>query len=635
MPRPARSDGRYVPGLDGIRAIAVIGVIAYHLGLSWMPGGMLGVGVFFTLSGYLITDLLLGHWRRHGELGLRDFWLRRARRLLPAVFLMLAAVTVYVALFDSSQLAAVRRQVLAASVYVSNWSTITQHGSYFARFAAPLPLDHLWSLAIEEQFYLLWPWLLLSGIWLVRRRGALVLVTLAGAAGSIVAMTLLYHPGYDPTRAYEGTDTRAFELLFGAALAVAWPTARAARTTHPPVRNALDAAGVVGLVGVVVLAWRTTPLSRFLYPQGFVLLSLATVALLAAVVVPSSRLGAALGWRPLRFIGVRSYGIYLWQWPIIVFLTPASGRIGLVRGVIAVLATVAIASLSWRYVEDPIRHGALGRLWRRFRAGARPPALHGGITFAALLLAVVGLTGALPAASAGHGSRPAAARISRLPRSRPVADRIRQAPSTRTACRSVVYIGDSTSEGSISHSYLPNPKQRLGPQLAAVGVRSTIPEISGARSIVETFEGHPNAATIAQQHKSEGFRGCWILALGTNEVDNVHDGSPVGFSARIDRMMSIAGGEPVMWVNAVSLLASPDAYANDAMQRWNRALLQACGRYPNMRVFDWADRARESWFISDGIHYTTPGYRQRTHLIAQALAEAFPDAGPPARCVVR
>src|SRR5947209_3064631 len=145
---------------------------------------MLGVGVFFTLSGYLITDLLMGHWRRYGDLGLGQFWLHRARRLLPALLLMLVAVSVWVALFDAQQLHAVRRQVIASALYFSNWSTIAQQGSYFARFAMPLPLDHLWSLAIEEQFYLLWPWLLLLGIWVVRMRWGIAVLVLLGAAAS-------------------------------------------------------------------------------------------------------------------------------------------------------------------------------------------------------------------------------------------------------------------------------------------------------------------------------------------------------------------------------------------------------------------------------------------------------------------
>src|SRR5215831_4968858 len=205
MPRPVESGQRYIPGLDGLRALAVLYVIAYHVNVPFATGGNLGVGIFFTLSGYLITDLLLNHWRKRHSLGLKNFWLRRARRLLPALFLMLAIVSVYVALFDASQLAEVRRQVITSALYVGNWSTIAQHGSYFARFAAPLPLDHLWSLAIEEQFYLLWPWLLLLGIHALHTRRRLAAATLVLAAASAVLMGQLYHPGYDPTRVYEGT----------------------------------------------------------------------------------------------------------------------------------------------------------------------------------------------------------------------------------------------------------------------------------------------------------------------------------------------------------------------------------------------------------------------------------------------
>ena len=172
MPRPVAPGQRYVPGLDGIRAIAVLCVIAYHVNVPFAKGGMLGVGVFFTLSGYLITDLLLGHWRRHRDPRVGD--LLGAPCAAPAAGAVPDArvVSVYVALFDASQLAQVRRQVITAALYVGNWSTIAQHGSYFARFAAPLPLDHLWSLAIEEQFYLVWPWLLLLGDPCAPDRGA-------------------------------------------------------------------------------------------------------------------------------------------------------------------------------------------------------------------------------------------------------------------------------------------------------------------------------------------------------------------------------------------------------------------------------------------------------------------------------
>jgi peptidoglycan/LPS O-acetylase OafA/YrhL len=629
--------------------VAVLCVIAYHLNVPWAKGGMLGVGVFFTLSGYLITDLLLGHWHRHGDLGLGIFWLRRARRLLPALFLMLAAVSVWVAFFDAAQLAAVRRQVFAAALYFGNWSTIAQHGSYFARFAAPLPLDHLWSLAIEEQFYIVWPWLLLLGIWTVRSRKGLALLTLIGAAASALAMGHLYHPGYDPTRVYEGTDTRAFGLLIGAALAMVWPSRSPRPGASPGARNLLDALGVAGFFGILVLVWRTDSFSHFLYPDGFVLLSVATAAMVAAVVNPTSRLGPILGWRPLRWVGVRSYGIYLWQWPIIVLAAPAQSGVDWPRAPLEVAATLLIASLSWRYVEEPIRHGALARLWSQVRSSghrltARRRALAlSGTTLAAFSLAVFGLTGLLPAASAGLGSAGGTvgppARLPTPPAGSYLASAHRTGPAaaipTRTSCRSVVYIGDSTSEGEISTDYIPNPKQRLEAQLARVGVRATVPEISGARSIVETFEGQPNAATVAQQQITEGFRGCWILALGTNDVDNVHTGSTVGLATRIAHMMSIIGRQPVLWVDAITLLGS-GPYSEDAMQQWNAALLAACRHHPTMRVFDWAAHAKRAWFIPDGIHYYSPGYVARTHLIAQGLAMAFPANQPPSTsCIVR
>src|SRR5450432_2423303 len=219
MPEPVRSGQRYLPGLDGLRALAVLAVVAYHLGLHWAPGGLLGVGVFFTLSGYLITDLLLGQREETGRVQLLDFWLRRGRRLLPALFVMLAVVIGWVALLDRAQLPALRGAVAAAVGYVSNWWLIGQHSSYFARFGPASPLGHLWSLAVEEQFYLVWPWLVYLGLRVTRARRpglgeyyGLATAAVALAAASAVGMALLYHPGYDPTRVYDGTDTRAFAL---------------------------------------------------------------------------------------------------------------------------------------------------------------------------------------------------------------------------------------------------------------------------------------------------------------------------------------------------------------------------------------------------------------------------------------
>ncbi len=634
-----------------MRAIAVLCVIAYHLNVGWAQGGLLGVGVFFTLSGYLITDLLLAHWDRFGNLGLGDFWLRRARRLLPALFLMLIVVSIWVALLDTAQLDQVRRQVISASLYFANWSTIAAHGSYFSRFAAPLPLDHLWSLSIEEQFYLVWPWLLLGLLYVIRSRRVLAAVTVAGAAGSALLMAHLYHPGYDPTRVYEGTDTRAFGLLVGAALAMARPT----RISRTSLRRAfgspapLDCAGVVGLIVILVLVARTNSLSPFLYPTGLIVLTLATAVVVAAVVNPSSLLGEALGCRPLRWVGVRSYGIYLWHWPLIVLWGGAQAAgVDWGRAALQVGATMVVAALSWRYVEEPIRQGALGRLRRRSRTRAavvrarRRALVLLGTATGVIALVVGGLAGVLPAISAGDTG---VAKISQLPpklsggrpaNGKPNAERAARKlpPPTKTACRAVVYIGDSTSEGEISTDYIPKPRQRLGARLAVVGVKKLYPEISGARSIVETYDNFPNAATVAEDHISAGFHGCWILALGTNDVANATT-SPIGIVPRIDRMMHVIGHQPVLWIDAITLLGSGQ-YSEAGMQAWNEQLLSACHRYPNMRVYDWAAHAKRKWFIPDGIHYYSPGYVARAHDFANGLVRAFPrDRSPSGTCLVR
>jgi peptidoglycan/LPS O-acetylase OafA/YrhL len=320
MPEPVRSDQKYLPGLDGLRALAVAAVVAYHLGYGWAQGGLLGVSVFFTLSGYLITDILVGQFAAKGRMKLKDFWLRRARRLLPALFVMLAVVTVWVNGFARSFVPGFRGDVVASALYVNNWWYIGQHTSYYARFAPPAPLDHLWSLAVEEQFYLAWPWAVLLMVWVAgalmkrRRQGALAGAStflgqrarwaMAGlalvlAAASAIEMVVLYHPGYDPTRVYEGTDTRAFGLLIGAAVAIVWPTRQGSRTRSAGARRLLDVAGVAGLAVIVLLVWRTNEYSPFMFRGGMAALSVATAVVVAAVATPGGLVGVALDRRPV------------------------------------------------------------------------------------------------------------------------------------------------------------------------------------------------------------------------------------------------------------------------------------------------------------------------------------------------
>src|SRR4051794_4251038 len=310
----------YLPGLDGLRAFAVIAVLLYHAELSWIRGGFLGVEVFFVISGYLITTLLLSQWHQQGHIDLVGFWMRRARRLLPALYLLLVVTLAFAVVFLPGEAARLRDDALAAFGYVTNWYLILGEQSYFETVGRPSLLQHLWSLAVEEQFYVLWPLLLtvaLRGVapmrrW--RRRRLALSVALAGAAGSALLMATLYQPDIDPSRVYYGTDTRVTGLLLGATLAFVWAPGQAPRWAGRTRPLLLDIAGLVALGGVVWFYLRLDQYQPFLFQGGFALVALATAFVILVAVHPRTHLGShLLGCRPLRWVGVRSYSIYLWH----------------------------------------------------------------------------------------------------------------------------------------------------------------------------------------------------------------------------------------------------------------------------------------------------------------------------------
>jgi hypothetical protein len=392
---------------------------------------------------------------------------------------------------------------------------------------------------------------------------------------------------------------------------------------------------VLGLAIVALMIWQVGEFSSFLYRGGFVVLSLATVMILMPLAHPACRLGRWLGVRPLRWVGERSYGIYLWQTPIIV-LTAAGGRHAdsLLGKALQVAAIFAVAALSWRFVEQPIRHGAIDRFFARRRAvgwkwETFAPPMRAAFVAAGLVLviAAVGMAGVHTSSAEGEETRVAEARAQGATKPPPLTTEQAE-DSTRTSCKAVVHIGDSTSEGLDSAEYLPIESQRIPARHAEVGVKEVHMEVQGATSIEERFEGLPNAQEVAEAWKLEGFRGCWVLALGTNEAADVAAGSSVGERERIEKMMAIIGTEPVLWVNVRSLVDEVgDPYASGNMRKWDETLHAACATYPNMRIYNWAADVKDDWFIEDGIHFTSPGYAARAQLIAQALAHAFPEGG--------
>jgi peptidoglycan/LPS O-acetylase OafA/YrhL len=346
----------YRPHLDGLRAIAVLVVIGYHLNIDGFDGGYIGVDVFFVLSGFLITSILAIERIRTGTVVLRRFWTRRFRRLLPAVILLMAAVLVaWPRLFPLHVLQGLNLDAFATLLYVANWRFITGGESYFDQFADPSPLRHMWSLAIEEQFYVLWPIAIVAGAFLFfRGRRRLAVGVLAGATVlSIVLMAVLYDPSA-PSRAYYGTDSRIHQILIGACLAFAvlrWPGALS-RFRRPAAY-----AGMLG-IGVSVLLMADT--SAFYYRGGSVLVAAATAGVIWGLEADaSSTLRAGLSLPAVVWIGTISYGLYLWHWPVQLALgSDVIGLYGTPWIASSILATFVIASASFYLVERPIRRGS-------------------------------------------------------------------------------------------------------------------------------------------------------------------------------------------------------------------------------------------------------------------------------------
>jgi len=358
--------GWRAPGLDGLRALAVLAVLAFHENLPWFPGGFLGVDIFFVLSGYLITDLLVARFARDGRVGLGGFWIRRARRLLPALAVMLTTVTAAVAVLEPDQIGGLRPALLGAITYTSNWWQALAHQSYFAQFGPPPPLQHLWSLAVEEQFYLIWPLILALVLMALHRPVQRAVIAWTGAAASALAMLAIYVPGADPSLAYYGTDTHASALMIGAALALTWPLAKVAAAARP-LRRRLDAVGLAGLVILGWAVWHFSGGNPAVYPFGLVLAALAAGGVVLAAAAPGL-VGTMLAWGPLRWLGIRSYGIYLWHWPVIAMTAGLAGQAAssVPARVADAVLPIGLAAASWHWLERPIlRNGLRADVRRR------------------------------------------------------------------------------------------------------------------------------------------------------------------------------------------------------------------------------------------------------------------------------
>jgi peptidoglycan/LPS O-acetylase OafA/YrhL len=624
--RTSAADGAHqakqrVSGLDGVRALAVLVVMAFHEGIRGMPGGFLGVDVFFVLSGYLITDLLVvAHRAGRGRMNLRGFYARRARRLLPALAVVLVAVTAAVALVEPGQLGPLRPALAAAVTYSSNWYEASRHVSYFAQFGPPPPLQHLWSLAIEEQFYLVWPLILGLVLMLTVNRRIRACAAWAVAAVSAVLMAILYTPGADPSRVYYGTDTHASALLIGAALALTWPLARIAASSRELTLR-LD---FIGMAGLAVLAWAVGHFSGAdpaVYPAGLVVAALAAGGLVLAAAAPGT-IGGLLSLPPLRWLGVRSYGIYLWHWPVIAITVAivgvghASAWLWIPEAAIA----IGLAAASWRWIEAPIlRNGFRATLftWRRglvesARAAASRRSPLRGLP---VLLAVAAVT---VACTAGYGVLHATDGSVGLMQQIAQGERVSAATRAHAAPGNAFAVpGPAPGEAPSPQASAPAgqaPHHRVpGRQVTAIGDSVMLASADALHSALpgiyidaEVSRQMAAGLTEVQSLAAESLlRRVVVVGLGTNgtiTMDQIHE-----------LLAEIGPHRDLVLVNTYE--------ARPWEHEVNTVIADAARRYPNVFLANWRATIvhRTNLLWGDEVHPRPPGARLYAKVVDAAV----------------
>lgn len=606
-------------GLDGLRALAVAAVVLFHADFDWARGGYLGVDLFFVISGFLITNLIAREVDSTGRLSLRAFYWRRAKRLLPASLLMTAIVVVVAALIAPDALPHLRRDVVASLAYVTNWELLRSETSYFAAMGRPPLLQHLWSLAIEEQFYLVWAPLSLFVLARFGRR-RLKTIAIAMAATSVVAMwALATHLGYpaqgDPSRLYFGTDAHGFALLLGAALGLG----RQPSATRAPTGSAVRAFAVRGLIWLLGMAALSVMLllfanlgenHPFLYPWGFLLTATTAIALIAAATHPAVRFGRLLDNAPMRWIGARSYGIYLWHWPVFMLTRPGAD-LHLpdddVVFVLRLILTLALAECSYRYLETPVRTGLLERIFAtRFRrAWPKQLAVVSTALTTALAMGTIlwdAPVEALPAQDVRDAFAPPVV-APQAAKSLVGVARIAKPQVTVDEANPVDEVHPAVGEASDEMPDHPELPAYSGTELTAVGDSVMLGSSRLLKAFLPGTDLHATmgwqAADVIRQlqslKKSNALRPVVLVHLGTNGyVTEEQLRHMLAMLSDCKRVVLVNTRVPRRWMapnNALIERVAPD--------------------FPNVRIVHWSDssKGRSEYFISDRVHLTTAGQR--------------------------
>jgi peptidoglycan/LPS O-acetylase OafA/YrhL len=614
LPREVPKRLPYMPGIDGLRAIAVVAVILYHAEFGFIPGGFLGVEVFLVISGYLITSLLIIERVRTGTIDLKEFWTRRARRLLPALGVLLFLVTTSALLFARDALFRLNQDVLGALTYSTNWVMIFRQESYFEGFARPPLLRHLWSLAVEEQFYVFFPLVFAGVMLLLSRRSTgygqtarrFMGIAAVGVIASTALMWLMYVPYEDPSRVYFGTDTRASGLFVGVALAFAW---QPWRFTNSLARRGTITLNVMGFAALGFLTFILLTIGEydvFLYQGGFLLVSILTAIVIAVTVHPQGTLNPVLGNSLLVWIGKRSYGLYLYHWPVFVLMRPEIDVPWSRWPTLAaqMVVTLALTEASYRWIEQPIRRRGF-KVWiawvtwplrrRSPQAAAVWPVVAG--------VFLVGLTIGL---IQGSATPPMAEEIAASPIETPV---VVESTSTTVAPTTTEGTGEM---GASSTTTIPAPPTAEPPPVmigdsvmlgAKIGLEKAVEDALVDGTVSRQMKQVPGVIT---QYRTQGLLGeIAVVHLGTN--------GPFSSAHLDDAMISLADAERVYFVNA----SVPRRYEGDV----NNELAAGVDRWERAFLIDWHSVAKghPEYFVQDGVHLTSAGITAYADLIAREI----------------
>lgn len=609
---PRAKEMGYLPGLDGVRALAVIGVLLYHADLSWLPGGFLGVDVFFVLSGFLITSLILEEFDRSGRVDFRKFYLGRARRLLPALLLVLVVVSLAAALVYQDAARQTASDVLASVFYVNNWWYIAADQSYFEFIGRPPFLKHLWSLAVEEQFYLIWPVIAYLAMRKFARKGVFAIAAILAILSTVCMLQLSVANGYpdfaDPSRAYFGTDSHAMGLLVGAAMASFWRPGRMRRDLSSGASAIITGIGVAALIAVIWFFAFVGEFTPWLYRGGFLALALIVAALIAAASHPGVKLGPAMGTQPWRYIGQRSYGLYLWHWPVFMVTRPVLDTPidGVPLVILRLALTVGIAELSFRLLEMPIRRGAIQRFVARVRAskGTRRKRLRfvGAAIIGATLASIITVALLLAATTRATVDLVVAPDVA-------AAMGITSGGPTEVALDDDAD-ADATQDATADPTPEASPSRDTGTVSAIgdsvmLGARSILKEVIPGTKVDAAVSRYPGAFIGKLKRYVAGNRLAPIVVLhpGTNGV------LP---ESMMREMLDILVDSPRVVVVNTNM---PRSWRDPN----NKVIENVVPDYQNAVLADWhaASSDHPEYFASDGIHLTQSGARAYASLIKE------------------